>query len=323
MLIRPELRALRGDDAPQRLAQAAIAAVHAAWQDGAGAAVTAQLASFAACAGLAELPALAALFGADGDPARRFTAGLLGPLLDALAGNPLAEVPLRHAADAAHATLVLARAGEAALTVTMIDGAGLARQPEARSARFAPVETWERVLAGTAVASEARLSERSPGQPGLEIEELRLECGAVRHRWGARTALVLRQVPGSLVMLRLQRRSADAPVAREYALADGTLLHQASANPQDSRIELAAALLRRMERRDAAPLLARIAAGPGTPAHRWQALRECLALDPATGFAALTALARQPGEPLAQPAAALRQRLLETHPQLESVPCPA
>ena len=111
---------------------------------------------------------------------------------------------------------------------------------------------------------------------------------------------------------------------REYALADGSLVHQAASDPEDSRTELMMALLGRMNRADAAPSIAGIARGEGSAALRWQALRECLALDTRSGFEALDAVARDADDPLCSAAAALRARLIETYPQLrEAAECPA
>ena len=113
-------------------------------------------------------------------------------------------------------------------------------------------------------------------------------------------------------------------MTREFRLADGTLAHQAAGNPRESRFELAAALLGRMGRSDAAPLLAAMAEEHGGQSLRWQSLKECLGLDSGTGFAALSRIAAQAGDPLAAPAAALRAQLLERYPQLaEAVRCPA
>ena len=95
---------------------------------------------------------------------------------------------------------------------------------------------------------------------------------------------MLTSVDGCLVSLRLQRRPANAGPAREYELASGRLIHQAAGNPRDSRIEMMLALLGRMGRGDAAPLMARMAREDGSAALRWQALRECLALDYAGGL---------------------------------------
>jgi hypothetical protein len=56
---------------------------------------------------------------------------------------------------------------------------------------------------------------------------------------------------------------------------------------------------------------------------RWQAVRECLALDTARGFALLSRIAADPADDLSTSAGALRAQLVETYPQLESGPCPA
>ncbi len=97
-------------------------------------------------------------------------------------------------------------------------------------------------------------------------------------------------------------RIAEHPgPVREYALDTGELLHQSAGDAQESRVELALALLGRMGRTDAAPLMAEIAR-EGSDHLRWQALRECIALDTATGFAALKAIAADPADSLGAPA---------------------
>ena len=121
----------------------------------------------------------------------------------------------------------------------------------------------------------------------------------------------------------MQRRPASGSVTREFNLADGSLAHQATGNARESRFELAAALLGRMGRCDAAPLLAAMAEEQGGNSLRWQALKESLGLDTAHGFAALNRIAERPHDPLAAPALALRAQLLKTYPQLAGAqPCP-
>ena len=105
---------------------------------------------------------------------------------------------------------------------------------------------------------------------------------------------------------------------REYALADGALLQQAAGDIRHSRHEMMVALLGRMKRREAAPLLAEIVVEEGADSLRGEALREALALDTAHGFAALCRVARSPLDPLAAPAGALRGQLIEAHPRLRA-----
>ena len=324
MLTRPELRALRGDDAPQRQAQARVRDVLEAWRKGPGGQAEAELAQFGDGAELDDLPLLSALFAPDDCAADSFVEDLMARLLARLAAEPLTQSPLRFSGDDAATTLVLARRGAAMLTLHAIDGQAQARRPAPVSVSFPPAETFEIILRGRARAARVRLLGHDGEWARLEQKPLVLAPGHVAHRMGLREARLLHRIEGCLVSLRLQRRSASGELAREYALVDGALLHQAAGCPRDSRLELTAALLGRMGRSDAVPLLAAMAEEQGSPALRWQALRECLALDSGAGFAALCHMAQDAADPLARPAGALRAQLLEAHPQLIGLcPCPA
>ena len=318
MHLHPGLRALRGDDGPQRAAQHALGDALAAWR----ATPTQQqladeLAHFSRGGVIEDFALLATLF-EPGDPgAAAFVHDLVGRFSAVVAKAPLGHVPLRHFTDGTVSTLMLARAGQASLALTAIDGTRLAHRPAASSVSFAPCETWDHVLAGEA-AAELVTRDNSPG---MCRKPLSLHPGAVTVRDGTRAALVMGEVTGCLVILRLQRRRSGE-VTREFSLADGALLHQAAGTGRDSRFELSAALLGRMGRRDAAPLLSAMAQEHGSAALRWQALRECLGLDTHAGFLALCAIARSPADPLAAPAGALRAKLIEQHPQLAGLePC--
>jgi hypothetical protein len=329
VIIHPELRALRSDDTPQRVAQKGLRAAMDEWrarpQVGA---LLAEVERFAAYRDFAECPALARLF-EPGDPA----AGLLASefvtaTAAALGQAPLGHVPLRNFTDGLVSTLVLARAGNATLSLVALDGQALAAKPEPVTADFSPSETWEHVLAGQACADriERRIERQSPvdGDAVLESRKIELRPGQVVRRDAEREVLQIRDVDGCLVLLRLNRRRAAAGPTREYRLADGRLVHQAAGNPRDSRIELMMALLGRMGRGDAAPLLAAIAREDGSTALRWQALRECLALDTLAGFHALCEVARSSEDALSSPAGALRAQLIQSYPQLAEVDaCPA
>lgn len=324
MLTRPELEALRRDDTPQRHAQARLVAVLAQWRAGPARFLEPELARFGDGAELDDLPLLSALFASRDPAATGFIAELVARLVAELGASPLGQVPLRHYTDDLITSLMLARHARATLALQAVDGAGLARRAAPVSVSFPPSETIERVLAGSARADSIRVTAQRPGGAELAVDSVELAPGTVWRRDGGCEALALREVAGGLVTLKLQRRVADGDVTREYRLADGALVHQAAGSPRDSRLELTAALLGRMGRTDAAPLLGAMAEETGSASLRWQALRECLALDAATGFAALTTLARRSDDPLAAPAGALRAQLLETYPQLAGVaPCPA
>ena len=130
-------------------------------------------------------------------------------------------------------------------------------------------------------------------------------------------------LPSASPTMTSQPRPAPS---REYDLASGALLRQAAGDIRTSRHEAMLALLGRMGRVEAAPVMAAIAREPGDASLRWQALRECLALDSGTGFDALCELAGTVADPLAVPSGALRARLSEEHPALrarEPTACPA
>lgn len=149
MHIRPELQALRGDDTPQRLAQAALRDVHENWcSHGPGSQAEAEVARFGEGAALDDLPLLSALFAPDDPSAAQFANDLVARLLRQLAVEPLGQVPLRYSTDETISSLVLVRQGMATLALQAIDGAGLARRPVPDSASFPPAETYERTLAG-------------------------------------------------------------------------------------------------------------------------------------------------------------------------------
>lgn len=321
MDISPSIAALQAEPAQQVRAQLGLTTALASWREqDAVREVLAGFSRYAKGAPLADQRELAGLFGDDADAAHQFAAPLIASFAAELARQPLGVVPVRHFTDGVMSVLMLAREGDCLLTLTAIDGAGLAARPATTSACYSPSEEWEVVLAGS---GRARLVERCGDR--IATHPIDLASGLSLGRDGAREALVFDEVDGVMLLLRLQRR-LDASQARlEVSLEDGKVLHRASATPRESRHEMAVALLGRMGRSDAAPVLAEIARdATHGDSLRWQALRECLALDTRTGFWTLTAIARSGEDSLAIPAGALRAQLLETYPQLAEVePCPA
>lgn len=319
MIIHPDVRALRGDDAPQREAQDLLEALHREWREGTAADVLSDLAAFDTARPLSECPALAALFEEGDASAARFVEGFTAAMHRGLARAPLGHVPVRHTTDGVTSTLLLARAGNVALSLVAVDGAGLARRPAPITADFSPRESWEHILAGQGDAELAERRSATDSHADLRRRAIRLQPGKVICRDAERQSLLLRGVRGCLVSLRLQRRRKAAGETREYRLDDGALVHMAAGNPRDSRVELMLALLGRMGRTDAAPLAAGIARGEGGDALRWQALRECIALDTLTGVRALLAVAARAADSLSVPAQALRAQLVSAYPQLADV----
>lgn len=326
MHLHPQLRALRSDDAPQRHAQGAHFKALENWRASPDvAAVQSGLADYAAGHPLADCPALAGLFAGDQPAAPAFVRYFMATGCAALKEAPLGHVPLRHFTDGTISTLLLARSGGASLLLVALDGASLAARPAPLSASFSSTQAHEFVLAGAAAAQLVSAPDAPAVGAPLRRQPLSLLPGVMIARDARREALLVERIAGRLVTLRLQRRCAEdtAPTC-EYDLATGRLLHQAAGNVRESRQELMMALLGRMGRADAAPVLSAMARENGPAALRWQALRECLALDTLTGFQTLGALARRADDDLAVAAGALHAQLIEHYPELAGIaPCPA
>jgi len=321
MHVNAAIRSLIDDPASLRAQQDLHAAAWSRWVAGEStASLLADFSAFAAGAPLTGLPSLAGLFSSDGTAARAVRA-LVDALVPTLAAAPFGQVPLRHHVGSAATTLMLAREGEASLSLVALDPAGLAKAGPARSAAFAPAEEWDVVIAGH---GSGRLVEDA-GERGLLQHPLRLESGLALGRDASREALLVDGAGATLLLLRLRRLTSASRPVRELDLADGALLHQAEASARESRHEIAVALLGAMGRADAVPTLAEIAQDARHGAMlRWQALRQCLALDTLAGFRALAALACCPDDALAPAAGALRAQLIEQHPVLAGIePCPA
>ena len=321
MRIDPKLRALRGDSASQRNAQLALERVCDEWRSGEGFDALGELEAYGRGASLDDCPTLETLIG-DGSQAHDLVAALMQPMLACLAKNPTGHVPIRHQHSDGLSVLQLAQSGRAALTLLLYTELGGA---EAKSACFAGGERHEAALAGSADIRFLELLEERRDRAAIDCDTRRITAGEVMHFAGRNNTKSILRVHGRLAVLRLSRTDEVPGDACEYALDDGRLLHRASGSRHESGLEMKAALLGRMGRRDAAPVLARLSR-EGSDHARWQALRECLALDSGLGFAALTRMASDPGDPLATTAGTLRAQLLETYPQLASkelAECPA
>lgn len=327
MRIDPQLAALRSDPAPLLRGAGLTGAAAQEWGE-AQAQELADLARFGAGAGLGECPGLAALFGGDAAAGRTIASEGLRRMIAALRDAPLAPVPWRHFTNGVLHSLVLALAGRGSLSLALLDGAAwtAARDPRGEGlVSFQPGELHVRVLAGCGAARILHNRSDDPRAARIEAETLTLQPGEVYRLDSAHEALALDRIDGALVTLRLHRKPPPtdiaASIARQYEIASGALVHQAAGLQDDSRAELAMALLRAMGRRDAAPAFAafvRTGARSGDPAARWQALRECLALDSAVGLEELCRVAEAPGDALATPARALLETLCARDPAFAS-----
>lgn len=324
MIIDPALRALRSDPASQRAMQAAMEQAKADALKDVGP-VRAALMKFSQGAPLEECEGLAELFTSPGRAAA-FTEQIVAGMVRAMRETPLGQVPFRHSYSGGFAVVQLAGTGATALSLVSIEGDTLHERPPARTLCFTDNERHEIVLAGEATGRIAKLQIVPDQKARFDFEAAEFKPGHVTRLSGPTETRLVDEVPSGLASLRLTRTPTNPRPTREFCLSDGALVHQASGNRQASRHEMALATLGRMGRSDAVPIVAEMACEQGDDNLRWQALRECLALDTAAGFTALCVVAADPADALAGPAGALRGQLIETYPQLgqlEIAACPA
>lgn len=323
MHINQALRALREDPLAQRQAQIAMELAATSWRDAEGLReIEQELARFSSGAELATCKRIAHLM-SDHSTARAFAGGLCEGMSAALARHPLGHVPFRHQSGAGTAMLQIAQSGSAVLVLVNYDEAAAAPLPT--TASFSDVERHEMVLAGAADLRIATILEESCDRAAIDCEPCRIVEGETLYLTPD-IARIAERIHGHMTILRVARSPARPKPSRVFSLADGALVHRAAGDRGESRREMAMAVLGRMGRIDAAPVLAELTR-EGSDNARWQALRECLALDTATGFAALTKISIDLEDALAAQAGALRAQLLEAYPQLAEIdgrePCPA
>ncbi len=310
MRVDPALRSFARDRAAIAGAQGRLHAAKEQWRTRADvAAVLADCEAFASGACFAECSALDALL--TGGAAPNFVHGWMEAMLGAWRNEPLAQVPFRHSVSRGMATIQLHRTGPVSLSLLVIESA-----PDVlpKTISFTDCERHEVVLAGSgrAIAYRSRESAPPSGSPLLLAPGTRFDGHADLSR-----AIIALDAP--LVLLRVVRDPVHPEPTRQVEIATGRVLHRASASPAEGRAELAAALLGAMGRTDAARPLADYACGKAGAGARWQALRNALALDTATGFAALCRIADRPDDPVVADAAALLGSLCTTYPQLANL----
>lgn len=308
----PAIAALTTDPAPLLGAGEAVRAWSA---DPAVAPMLEELERFANGSAVGDCQALASLF-LPGKTATAFAGRAAAAAVRQMRSAPLSLWPWRHFSNGVLHSVTLASVGPTSLSLALVDGTAwtAARDPAAPDlAAFQPGLLHAVVVSGAARGRILRNRSDDPASARVEAQAVAFAPGTIFSLEGEREALALDEIGGHLLTLRLYRRPDGDVPARQYDVASGALVHQAAGNGDDSRAELMMALLRAMERCDAAPTIAALAR-TGAPPARWQALRETLALDSTAGFAALLEVAGQADDPLATPARTLVESLAAQHP---------
>ena len=316
MFVRDELKALRGDDREARTHRVAMEeALEDCRREPRLAAVLEQLLRYGEGGNFAHCPALLALFEHTG-AARDLLRPLIGRLTALHRAYPLAQLAFRHRSQAGTHVLQIAARGHATLSLVLQDQDAGA---EHIIATFADADQREVVLAGKASACLFEIVAEERDRVILNSVRTELQSGARMKCTGPRQSRLIKPSHDSLLTLRLARTAGSPGPTRRVDVRSGRIVHRASGNAADSRAELAMLLLGRMGRDDALPVLA-TRTRTGDAQLRWQALRQCLALDAATGLPLLERIAKDHADPLYQAAGALLAQLQRERPSLLSEP---
>lgn len=316
MFVRDELKALRGDDREARTHRVAMEeALEDCRREPRLAAVLEELLRYGEGGDFAHCPALVALFEHTG-AARDLLRPLIGRLTALHRAYPLAQLAFRHRSQAGAHVLQIAARGHATLSLVLQDQDAGA---EHIIATFADADQREVVLTGKANACLFEIVAEERDRVILNSVRTELQSGARMKCTGPRQSRLIKPSHDSLLTLRLARTAGRPRPTRRIDVRSGRIVHRASGNAADSRAELAMLLLGRMGRDDALPVLA-TRTRTGDAQLRWQALRQCLALDAATGLPLLERIAKDHADPLYQAARALLAQLQRERSSLLSEP---
>ena len=317
MHIDDRIAALQGSPALQRRCADAADGAIARWREE-NRAVLLDLQKFANGAALGELPNLAWTV-SDPGVACSFVDRWVSVFCTLLRAEMLAQVPFRHGQSDKLVSMQIATTGRVSLSLLVYEGMEAAHG--APTAMIVDREIHEIVIAGKGQARRISIE----NQQTIQTCEP-LFAGSVTKMQGSNSTRQIEGVDGRLVILQLSRVPERPDLSFTVDVASGRVLRRACGDKSASRQEMALAVLGAMNRRDAVPTIARLAASDAADHLRWEGVRHALALDPVQGFAALHEIGNSPYDRLAGPAKNLTDSLAATHPQLarmETAPCPA
>ncbi len=272
------------------------------------------LSHYARDADLASLPALTRVM-QDYGHARRVLGAMFGAFMGGIRQQQLGEVPFRHSSSPGFSRLQLLQSGGAVLSLCVYEPLDTPCPPV--TAQFADCELSELVLAGAAKGHFHRLERTIPGEHAVRTSACRWKAGDTISPAARTEARQFEQVEQSLLLLQLTRTPAQPCPTREVRIDDGALVREASGNRRASEQLMALGVLGALGRPDTiAPMIAFARNEANDRDARWEAVRQTLAMDAAQGFSLLCAVAQSADDDLSQPAAALKEQLLDAQPIL-------
>lgn len=239
-----------------------------------------------------------------------WVAGMLRPLMAALAEEPLVVLPLGARRHAGRTTLELHRSLAARVVVTVWDApADRASTPGNRIVMSGRIGVARYCRAGGLILHRWRADPVPHSLDGIaalhaaRAETITVRDGDIIVSDGRCEGTVVVSRRDLVVTLAVQLQAGAAPVMREFS-ARGRLLRAASTDPRASRMLPLLTLLRLQGRTDAAAHFA-AASMHAAPWLRWAAMREWLALDAAAARSRLAEMAKDDPASEVRAAAAL------------------
>lgn len=259
-------------------ARARSVSINSEWLSGPIAAVAAR---FAGIDDAEEIERRAAIWLADPDPVE----SLLRPLIDTLGVDPWFEPPFKVSRDRLRTGVALFDCPAIALSITVTCAAELNRlPPPATIVMPGRVTLTQYVRAGKAQMRRWRAEPARPdfsaagAAPARELSPRVLEDGMLIRQDGRTSGHLLVRAESDVVALTATVKPSAAPLAREYAIADGGFVRAACADDAASRIEMLLTFLRVSGRADACAVFDSATRHPAFHL-RWSAMREWLMLD--------------------------------------------
>lgn len=260
-------------------------------------------------------------------------AAILAAAISAASADPYCRPPLRASRNEVQDGLVLFNHPALSVQLAVMSADALVLKRRAREGGASITFTGQRTLFRFVKGGSATLSVwRAPFiEPGFTAaaggrcrrQEVRhLADGDVLEIDGRFESFVVDSTASDLVYLFASTPLGASPVGAEYDSDTLELIAASSTDDASSRTQMMLALLRTMERGDAAPLFAERLLAPHFYA-RWQAMREFLALDAGLALPHLRAMAA--GDPHPEVRAAAAGTLADFFSEnLEPpLPCPA
>ncbi len=309
----PAIANLRGNRAAQYLARDRIATAIAQWHKCLEAAQLSEaLKQYAGGAALEDCQALHRTLN-DVSTARSLIDDWQAIFSSALRDQPLSEMPFRHRVRGPIATIQLCAKGKAALSLCSLPrGAVLADQ---EGIIFSGRETCELVVEGRASGVRHRLSEASDTAT-LENEDAAWQAGDTIKSFSTSARSIL-HIEQSLLVLQVSRAPVSPQAAREFSLQTGRHVRSACGDERTSQKFMALGVLGVLGGGRAALEMANVARNASLDRDlRWEAVRQLLALEPASGMRLLAELRTRSDDPLCMSAAKLAAQLVASQPQL-------